>query len=287
MEGGKGGDLNGLQLGTQPVDPTQASSILFAAAGYGGSGQKGGAGGNVISSALGSVSGNMSIFAGAGGAGVMLGGSGGALTNLTINTPQVDLGAKTVLHAGNGGIATGSGATGGVGGSISGIFQSKDLNSAIDLIEAGNGGNSAAGLGGRGGSVSSVKTIGFIGKPGDGIDSYGAFGTDGDPQGIFAGRGGLGSGATAASGGVTSVTARQIATIAAAYDATSETFGVASIVSGIKADIIGYDADHDGIFDTAGAPGASPSGTTPVDGFILATVIQGINTLRMPVTFNA
>jgi hypothetical protein len=181
------------------------------------------------------------------------------------------------LRAGAGGSASANGGRGGEGGSISGVTQQKDINSAIDLLQAGNGGADASGIGGKGGSVSAVKTSGFIGKPVDGGVFLGAFGSDGEAQGIFSGRGGAGA-TNGTAGGVTGVVARQIAAIAAAYDTTAQTFAIASIVSGVKADAIAYDIATIGSFDGGG----SPSTAKPTDGFILAATTSNITKMPAP-----
>jgi hypothetical protein len=80
---------------------------------------------------------------------------------------------------------------------------------------------------------------------------------------------------------VTNITARQIAAIAAAADVNG-LFGVASVVSKIHADLIGYDVDRDGVFDSTGT--GSPSQDRPIDGFVLAAIAQVNNAFKV---FNA
>ena len=264
-DGGAGGSIAGLQ-----VAPKSGALTVIAGAGASG-GAKGGAGGSVTTSYLADVNANIAIIGGAGGAGVTAGGHGGALSALTVNSPEIAAHALFDLLAGHGGSASGTGGAGGAGGNISGITQQKDINSVINRIEAGSGGADLSGKGGAGGNVSAVSVAGFIGDP-----QFGAFGSDGNPQGVFSGRGGAGQTAGAL-GSVTGVTARQIAAISAAYDFAAQDFGIASVVSGIRADIIGYDVNHDGTFNSAGGGSASPSGARPIDGFILAKAISAIN----------
>src|SRR6266853_4998790 len=90
----------------------------------------------------------------------------------------------------------------------------------------------------------------------DGVNRLGAFDHIGSgpgaieiPQGLFAGRGGVGGVLSGINGGVTNVTARQIAAIAAAVDANG-LFAAASKIATVKAALIGFDLDMDGVFDS-------------------------------------
>lgn len=289
-DGGKGGDISGLNLGVQ-------FGLLYAIAGDGGAGgAKGGGGGAVKSSTMATVS---TIFdnaivvdAGDGGDGVTAGGVGGALMGLNFNAPpgkldisgvQTTLGEPIVLFAGHGGAASGAGGKGGAGGDVNGITHTKDIFSSISAIIAGNGGDSTGGgFGGKGGNVLNVRTVGFIGKPTDGVTKLGAFNELDHEQGLFVGRGG--AGATAGvNGSVTGVVARQISAIGAAANVAG-IFGAAEKVSNVKADLIGYDVDSDGLFDGATA---SPGSGKPVDGFLLAKVLSGVSGNRAAFTFTA
>ena len=136
-----------------------------------------------------------------------------------------------------------------------------------------------------------MNTVGFIGLPSGETGYLGVFSNEifsptvealfagGQvSQGIFSGRGGD----DAANGSVHNVVARQIAAIASAVD-DNGLFGVATAVTNINADLIGYVID--------GGITASPSTAKPVDGFILATTVSGITTLdpsrTASLTFNA
>ncbi len=291
-DGGAGGTLTGLTIGT--------NADLYVVAGNGGNGgtgitSKGGAGGAVSKSTLAMVSApqnsaGLIATAGNGGSGSAAGGAGGALATLTVNLPYASNGLGAVLTAGDGGSASASGALGGKGGDVIGITNSKDIFSAISLIEAGNGGSSPAGKGGNGGNVATIRVSGFIGRvlnesPTLGTTVLGAFDPLGTPssfaaaihtdlvagtgmaQGLFVGR--AGTGATAGlAGSVTTVQAEAISAIGAAVN-SSGIFALAEKVANVKASFIGYDVNHDGLFDS-GNPGA----TQPVDGFILAKALS-------------
>ena len=86
------------------------------------------------------------------------------------------------------------------------------------------------------------------------------------PQGIFVGRGADG----ANNGSVLDIVARQIAAIGATVDAAG-TFAPAKAINNISADLIGYDANQNGKFDSSVASGGSPAVARPVDGFLLAS----------------
>jgi hypothetical protein len=215
--------------------------------------------------------------AGSGGDGAKGGGVGGDLSNVFLDSPQNEAIFGGFAVAGDGGDATGAGAKGGAGGKISNLRQDKDLNSSLALVQAGDGGDSAAGTAGKGGDVNGVRNAGLIGRPVDSIGNLGAFVGD-VAQGVFAGRAGIGV-VAALNGAVASVTARQIAAIGASVDAAG-LFGVASKVSGIKADLIGFEDTRDNIFESSGAPGTSPSAARPIDGFILASAISSVTTFN-------
>jgi hypothetical protein len=137
------------------------------------------------------------VVSGNGGQWCCRGGAGGLLSDLKINTSHLDFGQRGDPSRRGWRQCQRLWGHWGKRGSITKISQSKDLNSAINLIEAGNGGASAAGKGGNGGNVSTVNTLGFIGKPSDGTNYLGAFDEFGLPQGVFSGRGGVGSAETA------------------------------------------------------------------------------------------
>ena len=281
-DGGTGGSVAGATVG--------ANALLFTVAGNGGIGgltggttAKGGAGGSVskstfalIDTPLGSA--GLIATSGNGGGGRAAGGAGGALATITVNLPYAPLGLGAVLTAGDGGSASGTGALGGKGGDVTGITNSKDIHSAISLIEAGDGGNAAAGKGGFGGNVSSIRVAGFIGRvlndmtalgSFDALGTAGAFGAavhtnlvagKGIAQGIFVGR--AGTGATAGlAGSVSKVQAEAISAIGASVDAMG-VFALAEKVTDVRASFIGYDVDHDGAFDAG------------EDGFILAKALS-------------
>ncbi len=300
--GGAGGGIVGLNVAVENilarfVDPAtqtpyfallDGSATVMTGAGGDGHGGLGGNAGTVSKSTVASLSGDVQlgygvlVAGGTGGAGDLGGGTGGGIKTLAVNTASTNDAFAGVLLAGDGGASTGSGA-GGRGGTVKGITQSKDVNSTINTIAAGDGGASAGGVGGVGGSVKNVSSEGFIGLPSittateglylgvfnDAISSptvASLFATGASvPQGIFAGRGGNG----AANGVVNEVVARQIAAIAATVDAAG-VFAPAATISNIDADLIGYDAGQDGTF-TSSQPGVhTPVGVRPVDGFLLA-----------------
>lgn len=260
----------------------------------------GGAGGSVKSSTLASVQGSLDsglgvlVRGGHGGDGAAGGGAGGQVATLQINSPSAPSVFGAAIFGGDGGAALGGG-VGGDGGKIKDVTQTKDVNSSINIILAGSGG---AGNG-VGGSVSKINTVGFIGAPNSSgpLDAagnedttketrLGAFNTSvyapeiaamfpGGmiPQGVFAGRGEGGNGS------VKTVTARQIAAIGAAPDVNG-LFAVASIVSGIHADLIGFDemTGTTDTFDSSAAGHVSPSTAVPIDGFILAAAVSDVVT---------
>jgi hypothetical protein len=289
-DGGAGGSVTGALIGTQ-------GGFLAVTAGVGGAGGtagKGGAGGAVTTSNFGVVSTfasvGLSVRAGNGGTGPIGGGAGGVLSGLQVSTPQSTNGISALLYSGDGGAATSNKGPGGKGGDILNISQGKDVNSSINLIQAGNGGANAFGLGGAGGNITGVKTVGFIGRPSDGVNRLGVFDKIGSgqnaietPQGLFSGRGGTGLTA-GLNGAVSNVTARQIAAIAAAVDANG-LFAAASKVSAVKAALIGFDLDLDTTFDST-VPGTSkPSLSKPIDGFVFAGSLSQVVGLPASPTF--
>lgn len=312
--GGAGGSLTNIRVGVAAkefIDQVLGDAVLFggtitATAGSGGDSvaSRGGAGGSVtgsvlaaaqVAAGLGAPVTSLEIRAGHGGNGLLAGGLGGAITTLNLQTPAQDArpvldlpGATTpkqgniygaILVAGNGGNATSASdirAIGGAGGNISGITQSKDINSFLSQLQAGRGGDSNAGIGGNGGSVTTVRTPGFIGRPFDASAARIGVFDDGLPQGVFAGLGGAGGVSDGLVGTVANIVARQISAIGAGADVAANTglFTAARSVANVRADLIGYDVNNNGIFEGPG----SPSGTVPVDGFIIGTTVSGIVT---------
>jgi hypothetical protein len=319
-DGGKGGDIIRNQLGTESNFRNLLGGRMIIIAGNGGDGgttgglaaarAKGGAGGGVLNSILSVadfsatlIDGGLLITAGRGGAGVAAGGLGGALNGIYVDTPQTIYGAPAVLTAGDGGAASATNGVGGKGGDVMNINSLKDLNSAISLLEAGNGGDATAGKGGAGGNASNIRVSGYLGRPAVWDGRLGAFdpvgvvgGFQGAPstelahglaQGLFVGRGGNGVTAGLA-GSVSNVAAAQIAAIAAAVDASGH-FGVATKVSNVKALLIGYDVNGNTTMDYTGAtPGTpSPSNSVPKDGFILAAALAQVTGTRTGFVFAA
>jgi hypothetical protein len=293
--GGKGGDISGALIGVNDgfsvfqVFTSSDGGFLVANAGTGGDSAsgKGGAGGAVKSSEFGLVSSygevGLLIQGGSGGQGAIAGGIGGAISGLRINTPQSTDAFSALIYAGHGGAATTPAGVGGRGGDINSVLQAKDVNSSINLLQAGNGGDNLQGTAGAGGNVINVHTVGFIGRPSDnGFDHLGVFDTVGSltiAQGVFAGRGGLGQ-TSGVNGSVQNIQARQIAAIAAAVDINTGLFAVATKVSKITADLIGFDAAGDNTFDDINGGTSSPHLVVPADGFILATSIASVTVLR-------
>ena len=301
--GGDGGLSDGGAGGSVASATVGSNALLFTVAGNGGIGgltsgttAKGGAGGSVSKSTFALIDtplgyAGLIATAGNGGGGRAAGGAGGALATITVNLPYAPLGLGAVLTAGDGGSASGTGALGGKGGDVTGITNSKDIHSAISLIEAGDGGNAAAGKGGFGGNVSSIRVAGFIGRvlndmtplgAFDALGTAGAFGTvvntnlvagKGIAQGIFVGRAGTGTTAGLA-GSVSKVQAEAISAIGASVDAMG-VFALAEKVTEVKASFIGYDVDHDGAFD---------AGT---DGFILAKALSLVTGSKPAFVFNS
>lgn len=294
--GGKGGDILSADASVQARTVFFATGLdtfggsVQALAGNGGNstGAVGGAGGVIKTSTLASVQGDrqsgFGVLAagGRGGDGTAGGGNGGAIQTLTINSPSDPTLYAAAVFGGDGGAALGSG-VGGSGGAIKGVTQTKDVNSSINVLVAGDGG---AG-GGAGGKVKKIDTVGFIGSPNSALQArLGAFNGSVNspeiasffasglvPQGIFAGRGEGGNGS------VSKIVARQIAAIGAAPDA-NHLFAVASSVSNVRADLIGFDTAPGSAetFDSTAGGHVSPSAAAPIDGFILAAAVSEINT---------
>jgi hypothetical protein len=277
-DGGAGGAVSNIFVAS-------ANLPIEVNGGHGGNGEglpsaRGGAGGSVTGARLG-LTGlvdvgayGISVVGGGGGTGVSAGGSGGNLAALTVDAAASKVLQSAGLFGGQGGDATGVRGLGGVGGAITGVSNLKDLNSSINIISAGNGGKALSGTGGAGGTVAGVASVGLIGKPASSAARLGAFDEYGDPQGIFAGRGGAGS--TAALGGlngsVINISARQIAAIGANPDA-SGLFAPANRVQMVRADVIGFDVAGDGLFNDSLGGAQSPSLVKPTDGFVIAKAI--------------
>lgn len=283
-DGGAGGAVSGALVGTQ----VGFLDVRAGDGGEGGTSGKGGVGGAVASSTFGVVNTladvGLSVVAGHGGDGTLGGGIGGALTGLQVSTPQSTDGISAILLAGNGGDANSNKGPGGKGGDITNLSQGKDVNSSINLIQAGNGGDNPLGTAGAGGNISGIKTVGFIGRPSDGVNRLGVFDQIGSgpgaveiAQGLYSGRGGQGV-LDGINGSVANVTARQIAAIAAAID-SGGAFAAASKISAVKAALIGFDVDADGVFDSTVPGTPNPRLSTPIDGFIFGTSFTGVTTL--------
>ena len=274
-DGGAGGSISKALIGVRGG----ALDVTAGSGGAGGNLGKGGAGGSVSASTFAVVFTGapvgLQVEAGAGGAGTLGGGAGGAIATVAVNLPQIGDGVGAYLLAGPGGAANSATGLGGKGGDVTGLVQNKDVNSAINLIAAGYGGANPLGKAGAGGNVTGVKTVGFIGRPSDGVNRLGVF-DQGLPQGVFAGSGGDGL-VDGIQGSVSNITARQIAAIAA-FNSSSFAFSAAAKVSNVKASLIGYDRNADGLFNAA-VGNASPSLATPVDGFILATLLDKVSVL--------
>ncbi len=327
--GGAGGTVSGLNIGVSGWGQASeaevpSGGVIFQGgqmniqAGGGGSGGvsgKGGVGGSVSSSLLGCAIATdeygLLLQGGPGGSGGAGGGAGGNVTAIQLNATQgivsyntsYDI-LPTLILAGNGGAATGASAVGGVGGSISQITESKDINTPITVIQAGNGGG-AVGTGGAGGSVTQVNTVGLIGQASDNLgNTFGVFQTGATPgyfdflfpfgsvpQGVFAGDGGTGATAGVA-GSVTYISAADIAAIGAAMNGNG-LFAAASKVANITANYIAYDQNGNGLYDNvSGTNLTPPSQAVPIDGFIFSDtaptkVVTFDNTLLENFTFVA
>ncbi len=277
-DGGAGGAISKVLAGVQ-------GGSLAVTAGTGGdsAAAKGGVGGAVSASSFGLVKTfsaiGLRVDAGAGGDGPLGGGSGGAIAALQVSTPQSTNGISAIIYAGQGGAANAAKALGGKGGDVTGLTQNKDVNSSINVVAAGIGGANPLGAGGAGGNVVGVKTVGFLGRPSDGLNRLGVFdeidygggNTDDLAQGVFSGIGGTGL-TKGANGSVSNIAARQIGAIAA-YNSTNFTFAAAAKVSNVKASLIGFDVNQNGIFNSDVLTGR------PIDGFIRATVLDKVSVL--------
>ncbi|MGB8166934.1 MAG: hypothetical protein WCF18_05545, partial [Chthoniobacteraceae bacterium] len=146
----------------------------------------------------------------------------------------------------------------------------------LQAVVAGSGGDSTNGAGGVGGSVTFVKTnrdIGNFAAPFGGDSAGSAFDQSG---GIFAGVGGLGTGAVrAAAGNVTDIKAARIASILAAgfRQAPNQltNANAANSIARITATAIGSDLGAVGFdFTNAGAAGFHlGDGDTALDGLVI------------------
>jgi hypothetical protein len=224
------------------------------------------------------------VHGGAGGAGARGGGAGAGFSGLVVNSPSATDVYAAILLAGAGGQALHSG-SGGAGGSIANVTEPQDVDSSLSLLQGGNGGAGIGGHGGAGGSVSHINTAGFIGLPATATSNLGVFNDSLDaplisalglgtnvPQGVFAGRGGVGG----VAGSVIDVVANEIAAIGAAANAQG-IFATAHTVDGITADLIGYEVVRNNHFNST-KPGDSPAHAQPIDGFILAKTVVDITT---------
>jgi len=301
-----GGFLDVTVSGNTVTGPLYTSGTLLtwggqltvqAGSGGGSTSGRGGAGGSILASTVGSgdvfETYGLMLHAGAGGSGGIGGGTGGSVTNIQLNAPE-NPEYSTLVHgdalstlvlAGNGGASTGSG-PGGLGGNISLISENKDVNSSINVIQAGNGGAAPSGTGGLGGSVTAVHTVGYIGQASDDSgNSFGAFQTNADssffsslfpygvPEGVFAGRGGTGA-TSGLAGSVIGINAAQIAAIGAAVN-SSGYFAAAERIANITAQVIGYDVNGNGLYDHVGSPQTSkvsPADAVAIDGFMFSVM---------------
>jgi hypothetical protein len=225
------------------------------------------------------------VHGGAGGQGGRGGGAGGGFDSLNVNSSSNTDVYAAILLAGNGGKAVHHG-SGGAGGSITEVTQSQDVDSSLNLIQGGNGGAGIGGHGGTGGSVSDVSAVGFIGLPASATSDLGVFNDSvaspliaglglgkNIPQGVFAGRGGVGG----VSGSVIDVVANEIAAIGAAANVQG-VFATAHKVDDITADLIGYQVNRNLHHFSSTKPGVSPAHAPPIDGFILAKTVVDITT---------
>ncbi len=166
---GNGGAVSSYYLLNNNIATTPVLSKVSVIAGDGGGGgATGGTGGAITSGVI--LSQALSIDAGDGGAGTKTGGIGGAITTLQVafrdDAALVQFGQQesnlqdvvaqdVALRAGKGGDGTTAAATGGNGGSISGVTAPKSDLLGL-TINASNGADGGLG-GGNGGSVTNVK----------------------------------------------------------------------------------------------------------------------------------
>jgi len=214
-KGGNGGNLTNVStpstgdpsslLGEQITDFTY--NRYLAGNGGGSSSNTGGKGGNVSGLNVSASSGAMAVIAGAGGEGLLAGGSGGSVLNSVVSSGGPEAGGKVLVIAGAGGHATaftensnddgnlnngakafgGKIGKGGNGGSIVGFIQENSIDVSVDLI-AGNGGDTlnygtrrdSKTFVGQGGSIKNINLNGSVGTvdPTRAIKAYND--TDGD-----------------------------------------------------------------------------------------------------------
>lgn len=279
--GGFGGDARDISL----KDRT-GTGELAVFGGDGGGGVVGGDGGNIVGVTLSGVLSDFSIGGnngGRGGDGVTAGGEGGAIRNVTGTA-----GLLTVI-SGRGGSA--SGGSGGGGGRISAVdvavtYYAQQIRSG----SGGDAGDSAAGddgSGGDGGAISDVRIRGDIGN------FTQPFGVN-EPRmgGLITGLGGEGTTA-GATGTINGVKAARIAAIFAGDSSTAAnaltTANAVRAISNVQAKAIGADLDGDGVFDFTDANGNGTynlgTADTAIDGLVLA-LLAGYNAATVsPVPF--
>jgi hypothetical protein len=301
---GSGGSIGGLNLVVERflhpfTNNTSEAGSLRILAGDGGNATTGtgGLGGNINSSTLISINGSntdgygLLVLSGDGGDGSVRGAAGGGINSLIINLPEVGSGGTNptlytaVFIAGDGGEGTGvANSFGGAGGNISGITQTKDANSIINLIQAGQGGDSSADrVGGKGGDVSSIRTLGSIGAASANAVLQGLFNdqavsaeidalatTPNLQQGVFGGLGGSGS-VDGANGRISGINARQIAALAAGDLAGN--FEDAASIATITTLLLGFDINGSNTFDAG-------------DGFVRGNTFTGLTSLDQNIITN-
>jgi len=308
VSGGAGGAASGLKLNS-------SAGGIQVWGGEGGNGGTGGRGGSVFSSTL--VGDDwVGVYAGVGGEGVTVGGSGGAITGVTASSNAVsprgkgaDFVGGVYLEGGNGGDATGrgTGLVSGAGGAVSSITI--PVADHVMIRGGAAGGVAGAGTGGAGGSVRSINVVrvgaavdyivagaggsvaagnGGAGGSISGVTVNGAIGYETGPfgynnmGGLFAGPGGAGTRA-GANGSVTNVRADGIAAIAVTWPGAASSVYMTDIltctsVSNITADFVGSDLDGDGEFDytDTDVSGTYTAGDVPLDGYVQANVVSNI-----------
>lgn len=203
--GGKGGSISGLHIGYQLVagkttltaDPLNDNISLLA--GDGGDGKIGGAGGTVTNNVVRVAAppqpaqgqtpaiDQIVVHGGDGGAGLVKSGAGGSLSNLelldiSLINPDLTIGSRVSVLAGDGGVPSSANGAGGNGGSITKI----SVFGTIFDIEAGDGSSGTSG--GHGGSLTSIELLSESGQ-------YSNTGI------LNAGKGGDGTTKTAGNGG--------------------------------------------------------------------------------------
>ena len=210
-DGGRGltGGAGGSVIGNGQKGYFDSLDLFMSVyAGAGGAGvKKGGAGGNITGFAgqfigiSGNTGGNYNAIAGAGGSAVAgPGGQGGSVSNSGPLPGENKLAGEIYVQAGDGGL----GLSGGGGGDIASFFNrpSQADNPTILSFIAGLGGGGISGPGGAGGGISSVLSP-STGNPENGISApFGGYGFNR----VIAGDGGFSAGGTGGVGGaVTSV----------------------------------------------------------------------------------